>query len=388
MNQYLFISKVMIKKEIMDNSFAYINENIVPEFRINGKPFESRRIGAGHINDTFLVKIHQESGHDYVLQRINRRIFRDIPKLMDNIERVTSHIRGRIGIIPGSDPDRECLTLIPAIDGKKYFLDERGDYWRMYISIKDCHSYDIVRTAGQAFEGGRAFGCFQASLADLPGGPLHETIPDFHNIIKRLNDFFSVIQRDPLNRAVTVKQETAFVEKRVNEMMKVLDLAGQGKIPLRITHNDTKFNNVLLDENDKALCIIDLDTVMNGYVLYDFGDSIRTTANTGAEDEKDLRKVSMNISLFEAFATGFLSQLAGHLKNDEKDILAFSSGLMTFIIGLRFFTDYIDGDNYFKIHYPEQNLIRTRAQFKLLESMEGQYENMQRIVDSIIRDYR
>jgi hypothetical protein len=171
-------------------------------------------------------------------------------------------------------------------------------------------------------------------------------------------------------------------------MRKILDFGRLGKIPLRITHNDTKFNNVLLDESDKALCIIDLDTVMNGYVHYDFGDSIRTTANTGAEDEKDLSRVRLNILLFEAFAKGFVSALAGQLNNAEIDNLAFSSGLMTFIIGLRFFTDYIDGDSYFRIHYPEQNLLRTRAQFKLLESMEEQYEDMQRIIDSIVRDCR
>ncbi len=386
MNQGLFIKKDMIKLKVMDKPLAYIDRDIAPGFCIDGKPFELSRIGAGHINDTFLVKISEGSGHDYVLQRINSKIFRDVPKLMDNIERVTSHVRNKVMETPGSDPDRQCLTLIPATDGKKYFLDERGDYWRMYIFIKDSHSYDIVKTRGQAFEGGRAFGCFQASLADLPGGPLYETIPDFHNIEKRLNDFFSVVDRDPLSRAVTVKQEIAFVEKRADEMMKILDFGRLGKIPLRITHNDTKFNNVLLDESDKALCIIDLDTVMNGYVHYDFGDSIRTTANTGAEDEEDLSRVKMNVSLFEAFAQGFIQALAGHLTKDEIDNLAFSSGLMTFIIGLRFFTDYIDGDNYFRIHYPEQNLRRTRAQFKLLESMEEQYEDMQRIIEGIVRN--
>jgi hypothetical protein len=372
----------------MDKPTQNILKDIVTRFCIDGKPSSLRRIGTGHINDSYHVKINDSSGHDYVLQRINIKIFRDVPRLMDNIERVTSHIRSKIIEIPGSNPNRQCLTLIPAVDGKKYFLDESGDYWRMYIAIKDCHNYDIVETAGQAFEGGRAFGCFQASLADLPGGSLYETIPNFHNIEKRLKNFFGVIEDDPANRAVRVKKEITFVEERVDEMMKVLDLVRKGKIPLRITHNDTKFNNVLLDENDKALCIIDLDTVMNGYVHYDFGDSIRTTANTGAEDEKDLSRVSMNILFFEAFAKGFLSGLAGHLTHDEIDILAFSSGLMTFIIGLRFFTDYIDGDNYFKIHYPEQNLLRTRAQFRLLESMEKQYEDMQRIIDDIVRDCR
>jgi hypothetical protein len=370
----------------MDKPLEYINSEIVPAFNIEGKPLDPIRIGAGHINDTFLIRMNEGSGHDYVLQRINETIFGDIPGLMENIERVTSHIRGKAEKIPGSQPDRECLTLMRAIDGKSYFLDERADYWRMYIFIKNCHSCDIVRTQGQAFEGGRAFGHFQALLADLPGGPLHETIPDFHNIEKRLDDFFGTLGNDPHNKAIKAKQEIVFVEKRADQMMKIHDLVKKGKIPLRITHNDTKFNNVLLDENDRALCIIDLDTVMNGCVHYDFGDSIRTVANTGAEDENDLNKVSMNILLFEAFARGFLSELAGCLNNDEIDNLAFSSGLMTFVIGLRFLTDYINGDKYFRIHYPGQNLARTKAQFRLIESMEVQYESMQRLIENIAKD--
>ncbi len=372
----------------MDNPLEYINSEIVPAFSIKGKPLDPERIGAGHINDTFLIRVNDGSRYDYVLQRINGKIFRDVPGLMENIERVTSHIRDRIVKIPGSQPDRECLTLIRAIDGKSYYLDERADYWRMYIFIKNCHSCDVVRTSGQAFEGGRAFGRFQAFLADLPGGPLHETIPHFHDIEKRLNDFFSTVENDSHNRAIKAKHEIAFVEKRADQMMKIHDLIMTGKIPLRITHNDTKFNNVLLDENDRALCIIDLDTVMNGCVHYDFGDSIRTVANTGAEDENDLSRVSMDIRLFEAFAKGFLSELAACLNSDEIDNLAFSSGLMTFIIGLRFLTDYINGDKYFRIHYPGQNLFRTKAQFRLIESMEEQYEHMQKKIDDIIRDCR
>ncbi len=372
----------------MDDPLRYVISEIVPAFTIEGETLDPLRIGTGHINDTFLVRVNEGSGHDYVLQRINGKIFMDIPGLMENIERVTSHIRGKIEKIPGSQPDRECLTLMRAIDGKSYFLDERADYWRMYIFIKNCHSCDIVRTSGQAFEGGRAFGKFQAFLTDLPGGPLHETIPDFHNIEKRLDDFFHIVGNDPFNRAIMAKREISFIEKRTDQMMKIHDLVRTGKIPLRITHNDTKFNNVLLDENDKALCIIDLDTVMNGCVHYDFGDSIRTVANTGAEDENDLSRVSMNILLFEAFARGFLSELAGCLNNDEIDNLTFSSGLMTFIIGLRFLTDYINGDKYFRIHYPGQNLARTKAQFKLIESMEVQYEHMQKKIDDIIRDCR
>jgi hypothetical protein len=314
---------------------------------------------------------------------VNSEIFRNIPELMENVERVTRHIRNKLINLPDSDPERKVLTLIPSCENGMYCQDDRGNFWRMYIFIKNSHSCDIVRTTDQAFEGGKAFGKFQASLADIPGGPLHDTIPDFHNIDKRLKRFHETVQSDPANRAAESIKEIAFAEKRADEMRRIISLGVSGLIPMRVTHNDTKFNNVLLDDDERALCIIDLDTVMNGYVHYDFGDSIRTTTNTGAEDENDLDKVTMDIKLFEAYARGFLSETGQYLKSVEIDNLAFSARLMTFTIGLRFLTDYLENDCYFRINYPDQNLKRAMAQFRLLTSMERQYESMCRIIEDI-----
>ena len=282
--------------------------------------------------------------------------------------------------IPGSNPEREGLTLIPTIENKTYLIDSEGNYWRVYIFISNNKSYDIVDSPEKAYEGGKAFGQFQAMLADLPGDPLNETIPDFHNISKRLQTFYNTLENDTENRAKMIKDELAFVNARAEEMKIIHKLGAEGKIPLRITHNDTKFNNVLLDEYDKKLCVIDLDTVMPGYIHFDYGDSIRTTTNTGAEDEKDLTRVNMDIRLYEAYTRGFLEETAKVMNQFELDNLAFSGKLFPFIIGLRFLTDYLDGDNYFKIHHENHNLQRTKAQFHLLRSMEEQFEKMKEIV--------
>jgi thiamine kinase-like enzyme len=250
----------------------------------------------------------------------------------------------------------------------------------MYIFISNHHSYNLVDSEDKAFEGGKAVGRFQAMLSDMPGGPLFETIPWFHNIEKRLQSFDIKISEYPAGRVKSVTVEIDEIHKRAEEMKIILKLGNEGRIPLRITHNDTKFNNILLDENDKALCIIDLDTVMPGYVHYDFGDSIRTAANTASEDEKDLSKVGMDINLFRAYSEGYLSETAGTLNDVEKEFLAFSPLLITYTIALRFLTDFIDGDHYFKIHHELHNLQRARAQLQLLKSMEGQYEEMKRII--------
>jgi hypothetical protein len=320
---------------------------------------------------------------DYILQRINHHIFKNVPKLQDNILRVTSHIRKKLEQTPGANPDRETLTLIPALDGKPYFKDEEGNFWRIYIFIDKNRSYDRVESPAQAYEGGKAFGRFQYLISDLEGDPLHETIPNFHNMDMRLKTFFETVKNDPANRVSKAGPEIKFVEERAEVMTRILRLGEEKKIPERITHNDTKFNNVLLDENDKRLCVIDLDTVMPGYIHYDFGDSIRTTTNTGNEDEKDLSKVEMDIRLFEAYSKGFLEETKSFLTPVEIDNLAFSGKMMTFIIGLRFITDYLDGDHYFKIHHEHHNLQRAKAQFKLVASMERQFEDMQKIIEEL-----
>lgn len=358
-------------------------KQILDQFDIKGEPARVEPYGTGHINDTYRVINSNTKYPDYLLQKINNRIFKDIPGLMDNIRRVTEHLRKKLKDIPGSIPDREALSLIPSKSGDWYYHDEEGNYWRLYLFIKKHRSYDIVKNHAQAYEGGRMFGKFQALLADIPGGALNETIPGFHDINKRLDTFYQTREADPEKRAGDVKPEIDFVRSRVTEMGRILRLGQDGKIPERITHNDTKFNNVLLDHHDKGLCVIDLDTVMTGYVHYDFGDSIRTSANTASEDEKDLSKVKMDINLFEGYAKGFLKETKDALTRTEIDNLAFSAKLMPFIIGLRFLTDHIDGDNYFKTAYPDHNLIRARTQFKLVESAEEQFSRMEDIIRRI-----
>jgi Ser/Thr protein kinase RdoA (MazF antagonist) len=253
----------------------------------------------------------------------------------------------------------------------------------MYIFISNHHSYNVVDNPDKAYEGGKAIGRFQAMLSDMPGGPLFETIPAFHDIEKRLEALNSKIADDPVGRVKTVTKEIDYVLSRADEMKIILKLGREGKIPLRITHNDTKFNNILLDENDKALCVIDLDTVMPGYVHYDFGDSIRTGANTASEDENDLSKVKMDINLFKAYARGYLSETVETLNETEKEYLAFAPRLITYTIGVRFLTDFIDGDNYFKIHHELHNLQRARVQLSLVKSMEEQYGEMRRIIEEV-----
>ena len=346
---------------------------------LNGEPY-----GNGHIHDTYRIETAEEEKDDYIIQRLNNRVFKNIPQLQDNIERVTLHLRQKLQLIPDADIKRECLTLVPSTDGKTWINDSSGSFWRMYIFITDHHSYNIVDTPGKAFEGGKAIGRFQAMLADLGGRSLYETIPWFHDIEKRLETFDHTIKENRAGRVkVAVREIRSFLE-RAEEMKVILRLGREGSIPLRITHNDTKFNNILLDENDKALCVIDLDTVMPGYVHYDFGDAIRTAANTSSEDEKDLSKVEMDINLFNAYAEGYLDETRNTLNAVEKDYLAFAPQLITYTIALRFLTDYIDGDNYFKIHYEDHNLQRARAQIKLLESMSGQYDQMKMIIRRLI----
>jgi hypothetical protein len=346
---------------------------------LKGEPF-----GSGHIHDTFRIETAEMDADNYILQRLNNNVFRNIPQLQQNIERVTVHLRKKISAVPGSDIKRECLNLIPSKDGKSWITDPSENYWRMYIFIENHHSFNIVDSPGKAFEGGRAIGRFQAMLADLPGGPLYETIPFFHDIEKRLETFNRIISEDPVKRAGSVIEEIDFVQKRADDMKIILRLGKEGKIPVRITHNDTKFNNILLDENYKALCVIDLDTVMPGFVHYDFGDAIRTAANIAAEDENELSKVRMDINLFKAYASGYLSETRNTLNDVEKEYLAFAPLLITYIIAVRFLTDYIDGDHYFKIHHEHHNLQRARAQMKLVESMEEQYGEMQRIIRDLV----
>jgi hypothetical protein len=363
---------------------TYDLKEIFDHFTADGTYQKGELYGSGHIHDTFRVETQESEKDNYILQRLNNKIFKDIPALQQNIERVTIHLRKKMSMVPGSDIKRECLMLIPAYDGKSWIIDKEGNFWRMYIFISRHKSYNIVDSPDKAFEGGKAIGRFQAMLSDMPGEPLNETIPKFHDVENRLNILRQTIKKNPAGRVGAVEEEISEYLKRGEEMKTILKLGRAGKIPLRITHNDTKFNNILLDENDKALCVIDLDTVMPGYVHYDFGDAIRTVTNTAAEDEKDLSKIRMDISLFRAYARGYLSETGQTLNQVEKDYLSFAPKLITYTIGVRFLTDYLDGDNYFRIHHEFHNLQRTRAQLKLVMSMEEQYTDMQRIIGELV----
>jgi hypothetical protein len=359
-------------------------KNIYSCFRGEGSFLSGQSFGPGHIHDTYRIETAEKHCDDYILQRLNNNIFKDILRLQENMERVTAHLRNKLSAIAGSDIKRECLTLIGDRDtGRSWHVDELGNFWRMFIFISDHRSYERVDSHHKAFEGGKAVGRFQALLSDLPGDPLYETIPDFHNIVKRLETFHRVLSADPAGRVSSVRKEIAEITRREEEMKVIIRLGEEGRIPLRITHNDTKFNNILFDTNDRALCIIDLDTVMPGYVHYDFGDAIRTASNTANEDSPDLSSVSMDIGIYEAYAKGYLSETKGTLNDTEKEYLAFAPKLLTYIMATRFLTDYLDGDKYYKIKYPEHNLQRNKVQITLLRSMEDQYARMEQIIRAI-----
>ncbi|MBN2863350.1 MAG: aminoglycoside phosphotransferase family protein [Bacteroidales bacterium] len=359
-------------------------KDIFELFQTNADFREGHLYGNGHIHDTYFIETVQTDQDNYILQRLNNHVFKDIPKVQKNIERITQHLREKISLLPGSDIKRECLELIFSRDGKSWITDREGNYWRMYIFITDNKSYDVVDTPERAYEGGKAIGRFQAMLADLPGMPLFETIPSFHDVEKRIDNLIRVLKKDPVGRERVTERETEFILRRSDDMRIINQLGREGKIPVRITHNDTKFNNILFDQNDRSLCVIDLDTVMPGYFHSDFGDTIRTGANLASEDEKDLSAIEMDISLFEAFASGYLSEMRDTLNNVEKEYLAFAPLLMTYEQALRFLSDYINGDTYYKISHENHNLERARAQIKLLERMESQFVTMQAMIRKLI----
>ncbi len=359
-------------------------KEIFDSFKTEGTWLKAEPFGSGHIHETFLVRTSEPEMDDYILQKINTVVFLNIPQLQENIERVTVHLRKKLSGIPGSDLKRECLQMIMCKDGKSWHTDAKGNFWRVFVFISNHRSYDIVDSPGKAFEGGRAIGRFQALLTDLGGRSLHETIPSFHDVEKRIAGFIKTLKRDTAGRSSVSTRETEFILSRTEEMKIIQKLGREDKIPVRITHNDTKFNNILFDENGKSLCIIDLDTVMPGYFHSDFGDAIRTGANVAAEDEEDLSRIHMDMDLFAAYAEGYLQETRGTLNAVEKEYLAFAPLVLTYEQALRFLNDYLDGDIYYKIHHENHNLQRARAQIRLLESMEGQYRKMQDIIMKLV----
>lgn len=356
---------------------------LVNKFRLDGTYKSFKAIPTGNINDTFFIETAEADKPEYILQRINHRIFVHVPELQDNIVRVTSHIRSKLEQKNTVDIDRKVVTLIQTLEGKWFSTDESGNYWRLMVFIRGSHSYDQLSSPLLAYKAGIAFGEFSAMLADIPGEPLFETIKDFHNMEWRLRQFRDAVKDNRADRLKTVTEEVKQIEDRAEEMCLVQRLGREGKLPKRITHCDTKINNILFDENDDILCVIDLDTVMTGYVSSDFGDAIRTGANSGEEDDLDLGKVSLDIKLYKGFAEGFVTGGATFLTPVEIDILPFSAKLFAYMQAVRFLADYINGDTYYKIKNPLHNLQRTRAQLKLLFSMEEQYEEMKKIVQDV-----
>ncbi len=312
-------------------------------------------------------------------------MFHDPVAVTRNIQRVTEHIRSQLETAGVDDIDRRVLTLVPTReDGQVIWQDPAGEYWRTYHFIEQASIYDVVESPREAFEGARAFGEFQRQLVDLPPPRLTETIPDFHFTPRRFTALQQAINADSHNRAGRAREEIAFALAREPIVSVLTDLHRGGEIPERTTHNDTKFNNVLLDDNTlEGLCILDLDTVMPGLALYDFGDLVRTSTSATAEDEQDLDQVQMRLEMFEALARGYLAALGPDLNQVEKDHLAFAGRLITFEVGIRFLTDFLEGDQYFRTHRPQHNLDRCRTQFRLLESMEQQQDQMQRVVAGI-----
>ena len=358
---------------------------IAANFALEGEIESIAPLGEGFINDTLLVRT-RGAAPDYILQRKNRFVFPDVPAMMENIRKVTDHIRCRV-VAEGGDPLREVMTVIPTRQGALYYRDAEGEYWTVTLFIADTTSYERADTPELARKGGEGIGKFQAQLADFRE-PLHEIIPGFHDIRFRFGQWDRVMEADPAGRRASVAAETEWIESRRKEMLAFKELVEQGVLPMRVTHNDTKINNVLFDRRGEVLCIIDLDTVMNSTCLNDFGDAIRTYANTGAEDDTDLGRVSLSLDMFRAYTEGFLSQRARQLEQAEIDYMAFSARYITYEQVLRFLMDYLDGDRYYKIKYPDHNLVRARAQYRLLQSMEAQYDRMCAIVKETAEKYR
>lgn len=358
-------------------------KKIIDKFAFSGTLKNYRPHGNGHINRTYAVDFEDQGiAHCYILQRVNNCIFKDVDSLMENFANVTTFLRNKI-IENGGDPERETMNIVPTKSGKNYLKDQDG-YYRAFLFVKDSAFFDAVDSAETFQKSGIAFGKFQKLLSDYPATTLNETIPNFHNTKSRYQDFLTAVEQNLSGRADTCGEEIRFVTDREAVTEKLVNMIDRGELPLRVTHNDTKLNNVLFDKDTlDCVCVIDLDTVMPGLALYDFGDSIRFGANTGAEDEKDLSKVRIDLDYFRAYTEGFLSEAGASLTDTEIDHLAFSALLMTFECGMRFLTDYLNGDTYFATAYAEHNLVRARDQFKLVADMEVHMDEMEAIVKKI-----
>lgn len=354
-------------------------------FNLGDEIIDIERFGSGHINETFKVTSQNGSVKSYLLQKINHHIFNDVDGLMNNINIVTNHLKSIYSTI-GLDGEKHTLTIIPTKSGSLYCQDDKGDFWRVFILIEGTKSYDIVETTKQAFSGGQAFGKFQKQLSTLDANKLVEVLPNFHNIDFRMSNLRTAIEKDNVGRLALPEVQAIlnYIFDREERMRRIITMSKNNELPLRITHNDTKFNNVLLDHEDNVQCVIDLDTVMPGYIAYDFGDAIRTIINSAAEDEKDLDKVVLNIPLFQAYAEGYLSEAKDFLTEKEIESLWYGVLLLPYMQAVRFLTDYIDGDLYYKIHYTDHNLVRTKTQIKLVQELEAHEEELLSILEDAL----
>ena len=351
-------------------------EEVLQAYDWKGQVEKVCRYGAGHINDTFEVTAQnpQEGPLDYILQRINKSIFKIPEQVMENIVGVTDFLREKI-VERGGDPERETLTVYRTKNGQNCYKDSQGEYWRVYLFIEDAICLQSVEEPQQFFESARSFGNFMNQLGEYPAAALHETIPDFHNTPVRYENLMKAAEKDVMGRVASVEKELEFVRQRKEDCFYLVRLLEQGKLPLRVTHNDTKLNNILLDsKTQKGICIIDLDTIMPGLAAYDFGDSIRFGAATAAEDEPDLSKVHFDPSLYQTYLEGYLQGAGDVLTRQEIDSLPWGARLMTLECGMRFLTDYLEGDHYFKISRPGHNLDRMRTQLKLVWEMEQYFK--------------
>ena len=359
-------------KELMKIAENFVNADYILELCPHGN---------GHINDTFLM-ICESGGKQtkWILQKINKNVFPRPKQVMENVVGVTRYLAEKIAR-EGGNPTRETLTILPAKDGKTYCIDEEEDFWRCYLFIDNTLCLELPESEEDFYEAALAFGNFQRLLADYPAESLHETIANFHNTKARFAVFQEAVAKDVAKRAKFVQKEIQFILDRESLANYFTDLLMKGELPLRVTHNDTKINNILMDKNTrKGLCVIDLDTVMPGLAMNDFGDAVRIGASTALEDETDLNKVSCDMKLFEAFTKGFIEGCGGGLTEKEIELLPMGAKMMTFEVGMRFLTDYLNGDVYFKVHREGHNLDRCRTQLKLVADMEEKWDKMQAIV--------
>lgn len=371
-----YFCSVNPKTEIMKDYNA-----IISHFDVQGDVTEIKPLGNGLINDTFVVKTASPDTPDYVLQRINHNIFKDVDTLQHNIDAVTRHIRKKLTEVGAEDIDRKVLTFVPEkTTGKSYWHDGEN-YWRIMVFIPDAHTLEAV-TPDTSYNAGKAFGNFQAMLVDIPD-KLEESIPDFHNMEFRMQQLREAVAADPVGRVAEVKDILDEIETRASDMCRAEQLYREGLLPKRICHCDTKVNNMMFDKDGEILCVIDLDTVMPSFIFSDYGDFLRTGACTAPEDEPDLSKVEFDMDIFRAFTRGYLTSAKSFLTPVEIENLPYAAAMFPFMQAVRFLADYINGDTYYKIAYPEHNLVRTKAQMKLLHSIDAKMPEMKEFIQSL-----